>query len=199
MPTDRLLTRCWGWRVWGAGWLALAGGVVGAQVLSSPVPGVTPVNPPASAAGNLPGGVAPLGSGAGQHSPNSPFPVLPKRNDVVPWSLLTAVKPQYRHESRRMMPVFPPEVRAMHQTKVRIQGFMMPLAPGTMQSHFLVSSVPLTCAFCTPGGPESMVEVHARQPVKYVQEGVVVEGRLQVLPDDPQGLFYRLNEAVLVK
>jgi hypothetical protein len=76
---------------------------------------------------------------------------------------------------------------------------MMPLTPGAQQSHFLVSSVPLTCSFCVPGGPESMVEVRTKAPVKYVMEGVVVEGPLQVLPDDPQGLYYRMNDAVLVK
>lgn len=192
--------------------LALAGaaGVAQAQgqgpILSSPVPIAKPVqggSASASAKGAAPAGggagVAPLGTGAGHYSPDSPFPALSKRSDVVPWSVLTAVKPQYNHEVRRMVPVFPPQVQAMHQTSVRIQGYMMPLTPGAQQAHFLVSSVPLTCAFCTPGGPESMVEVHAKVPVKYVLEGVVVQGRLQVLPDDPQGLFYRMTDAVLVK
>jgi hypothetical protein len=137
------------------------------------------------------------GQGAGTHSPNSPFPELPKRSDVVPWSLLTSVTPQT--VGKRVLPVFTPEVLAMRGTKRRVQGFMMPLAPGAMQSHFMVSSVPLTCSFCTPGGPESMLYVHTPQPVKYSPEGVVVEGTLQVLTDDPMGLFYRMNDAVLVK
>jgi hypothetical protein len=75
----------------------------------------------------------------------------------------------------------------------------MPLAPGEKQTHFLVSSVPLTCSFCTPGGPESMLEVRTRTPVKYSLEAVVVEGRMQVLDDDPMGLFYRMTFAVPVK
>ena len=137
------------------------------------------------------------GQGAGTHSPNSPFPELPKRSDVVPWSVLTAVKP--KAVGKRVLPVFSAEVLAMNGTKRRVQGFMMPLAPGTMQSHFLVSSVPLSCSFCTPGGPESMLEVRTPQPVKYSLEGVVVEGTLQVLADDPMGLFYRMTDAVLVK
>lgn len=180
------------WRHWagvalGLGVMGLAGmGLLGAAhaqtappTLSSPLPG---------------GSVG--GAGPGVHSPNSPFAPLPKRDDVVPWSTLTQVT--LKKTGKRLLPDFPAPVQALHNTKVRIVGFMTPLAPGERQSHFLLSSVPLTCAFCTPGGPESMVEVKPRSPVRYSLEGVVMEGRLQVLDDDPQGLFYRLTDAVHV-
>ncbi len=137
------------------------------------------------------------GQGAGTHSLSSSFAKLPPRDDVVPWSVLTAVRSQT--VGRRVLPLFSPEVLAMHGSKRRVQGFMTPLAPGALQSHFLVSSVPLTCSFCIPGGPESMLEVRTPQPVKYSLEGVVVQGTLQVLADDPSGLFYRMTDAVLVK
>jgi hypothetical protein len=90
-------------------------------------------------------------------------------------------------------------VRKLDQKQVRLQGFMMPLGPGEMQRHFLLASVPLTCSFCTPGGPESMVEVRTREPVKYSLGAVVVQGKLQVLQSDPQGLYYRITGAVGVK
>lgn len=138
------------------------------------------------------------GQGAGVHSPQSPVPPLPARKDVVPWSTLTATKLKYVHTYRRLVPSFPPEVEALHQTRVRIQGFMRPLSAGATQTGFLLTSVPTGCAFCTPGGPESMVDVRARKPVKYVDEGVVMEGRLLALVDDPQGLYYRLIDAVQV-
>jgi hypothetical protein len=80
-----------------------------------------------------------------------------------------------------------------------VQGFMMPLEPGEKQSHFLLTSVPMSCSFCMPGGPESMIEVKTKTPVKYTLEPVVVEGRLAVLADDPYGLYYRLTDAVTVK
>ena len=167
----------------------------GQPVLSSPI-ATSPGGPGAD--GQLPAGaLPPLGQGAGQHSPNSPFAPLPARNDVVPWSTLTSVK--MKTVGRRLLPEFPANVRALHGTTVRVQGFMMPLAPGEKQTHFLVSSVPLTCSFCTPGGPESMLEVRTRTPVKYSLEAVVVEGRMQVLDDDPMGLFYRMTFAVPVK
>ncbi len=140
----------------------------------------------------------PMGTGgAGVHSPNSPFAPLQERADVLPWSVLTAVKTKM--EKNRFLPVFPTHIQALNQKSQRIQGFMMPLDPGEKQKHFLLSSVPLTCSFCVPGGPESMVEVKTKTPVKYSLDVVVVEGQFAVLKDDPYGLFYRITDAVAVK
>jgi hypothetical protein len=139
----------------------------------------------------------PQGTGAGVHSPLSPFPPLQERSDVVPWSLLTAVST--RNEKNRLLPVFNREQLALNQKPQRIQGFMMPLEPGDRQTHFLLSSVPLTCQFCLPGGPESMVEVKAKTPVPYTMEPVTVEGKFVTLNDDEYGLYYRVTEAVAVK
>ncbi|TFZ06009.1 DUF3299 domain-containing protein [Ramlibacter henchirensis] len=139
----------------------------------------------------------PQGSGPGVHSPNSPFAPLPQRSDVVPWSTLTSVKT--RTEKNKVLPLFQPEQLALDQKPQRIQGFMMPLEPGEKQSHFLLSSVPLSCGFCQPGGPESMVEVKTKTPVRYTMEPVVVEGKFATLNDDPYGLYYRVTDAVPVK
>ena len=142
------------------------------------------------------GGI-PAGTGPGVHSPNSPFAPLQERADVLPWSVLTSVKTKV--DRNRILPVFPSDVRALNKKSQRIQGFMMPLEPGEKQKHFLLSSVPLTCSFCVAGGPESMVEVKTKTPVKYVMEPVVVEGNFAVLDDDPYGLYYRITDAVAVK
>ena len=162
---------------------------VSAQTLSSPLP-------PSAAphAGAADGAALPQGQGAGVHSPLSPFAPLPKRNDVVAWSTLTDVTTKV--EKKRIVPVYPAPVTALNQKTLRLQGYMMPLEPGENQRHFLLASVPLTCGFCTPGGPESMVEVRTKTPVKYKLEAVVVEGTFHVLQNDPYGLYYRITNAV---
>jgi len=142
-------------------------------------------------------GGLPAGTGAGVHSPNSPFAPLQDRADTLPWSMLTAIKT--KTEKNRILPVFPANILALNAKSQRIQGFMMPLEPGERQKHFLLSSVPLSCSFCLPGGPESMVEVKTKTPVKYSLEAVVVEGNFAVLNDDPYGLYYRITDAVAVK
>lgn len=173
--------------------LLLAATGLPAQTLSSPLASGTAK----STAPAAPGFELPAGRGPGVHGVNSPFPNLSARDDVVPWSVLTAVKT--KPEKNRILPVFSMDQLALNQKTQRIQGFMMPLDPGEKQRHFLLSSVPLTCAFCTPGGPESMVEVKTKTPVKYSMEPVVVEGRFLVLNDDAYGLYYRITDATAVK
>ena len=176
--------------------LLFAVGAAQAQLSSPLPPGASKPPPPGTSI--LPGsidGVA--GQGAGVHGANSPFAPLTPREDVVAWSVLTDVKT--KNEKNRILPVFNAGQLGMNGKTQRVQGFMMPLEPGKKQRHFLLSSVPLTCSFCLPGGPESMVEVKTKTPVEYSMDAVVVEGRLQVLHDDPYGLYYRINDAVTVK
>ncbi len=159
--------------------------------LSSPI---APGSQQAATSGPL--GV-PQGQGAGVHSPNSPFAPLPKRTDVIAWSVLTAITT--KTEKNKILPVFGAPQMALNQKTQKVQGFMMPLEPGPNQRHFLLTSVPLSCSFCLPGGPESMIEVRTKTPVKYSMEPVVVEGKFLVLSDDPYGLYYRITDAVAVK
>ena len=155
----------------------------------------TAAAPAAIASAGAPG--VPAGQGAGVHSPDSPFAPLPARADVVPWAVLTSIKT--KSEKNKITPVYSMDQMALNQKSQRIQGFMMPLEPGEKQRHFLLTSVPMSCGFCVPGGPESMVEVRTKTPVKYTLDPVVVEGKFAVLSDDPYGLYYRITEAAAVK
>ena len=134
----------------------------------------------------------PLGQGPGYHDPRSPFKPLEERADVLSWKLLSQVTA--RAEKKKIIPSFPAAVQALDRKTVRVQGFMTPLEAGDRQHHFLLSSVPTSCSFCVPAGPEGMVEVRTKKPVRYTLEPVVVEGVLAVLHDDPYGLYYRVED-----
>jgi uncharacterized protein len=152
-----------------------------AQVLSSPM-------------GSAP---AVSGQGPGYHSPQSPFPPLVPRSDVVPWSVLAKVL--VRFQKPKIVIAYSPEVQKLDGTTVKVEGYMTPLEPGTEHRHFLLLSVPPTCSFCVPGGAESMVEVRTLKPVKYTQNAIVLQGKFEVLEKDPQGLYYRMGKAKVVK
>jgi hypothetical protein len=122
------------------------------------------------------------------------FRPLPSRDDVLSWKVLAQV--ELVKQKDRYVPQFAKDVAALDQKQVKVQGFIMPLQMGDKQSHFVLTAMPQTCAFCLPGGPESMVEVKSKTPVKYTFEPVVLTGKLSVLKDDPTGVFYRLTEAV---
>ena len=123
----------------------------------------------------------------------SQFKPLAERNDVVSWKLFAQV--ELVKQKDRYVPQFAKDVAALDQKQVKVQGFMMPLEVGDKQSHFVLTAMPQTCAFCLPGGPESMVEVKSKTPVKYTFEPVVLTGKLAILKDDPTGVFYRLVDA----
>lgn len=126
--------------------------------------------------------------------PGVPAKPLPERADVVSWKVLAQV--ELVKTKDRFVPQFSSNVAALDKKEVKIQGFMMPLEMGDQQKHFVLSATPSTCAFCLPGGPESMVEIKTKKPVKYTFEPVVITGRLAVLTDDPAGVFYRIVDAV---
>jgi hypothetical protein len=121
------------------------------------------------------------------------FKPLPERKDVLSWKLLAQV--ELVKQKDRYVPQFSSAVAALDKKDVKLQGFMMPLEMGDKQSHFVLAAMPTTCAFCLPGGPESMVEVKMKTPVKYTFDALVVSGKLTVLKDDPSGIFYRISDA----
>ena len=124
--------------------------------------------------------------------PNA-FKPLPERKDVVSWKTFAQV--ELVKQKDRYVPQFSSNVAGLDKKEVKVQGFMMPLEMGEQQSHFVLSAMPTSCAFCLPGGPESLVEVNMKKPVKYTFDALVLSGKLVVLKDDPSGIFYRLTDA----
>ena len=124
----------------------------------------------------------------------SQFKPLQERKDIVSWKLLAQV--ELVKQKDRYVPQFAAGVTALDKKDVKVQGFMMPLQMGDKQTHFVLAAMPQTCSFCMPGGPESMVEVKTKTPVKFTFEPVVVSGKLAILKDDPTGVFYRIVDAV---
>lgn len=127
-------------------------------------------------------------SGQTQPTVSPPLPVVP---GAVPWDLLGQVK-QVKVKNK-VLPEFAPAVTKLDKQEVKVAGFMMPLQSGDKQSHFLLTVTSQTCSFCIPAGPEGIIEVRTRTPVKSTFDPVLIAGRLEVLRDDPMGLYYRIN------
>jgi hypothetical protein len=121
---------------------------------------------------------------------------LPELKGVVSWKTLGQVTPVRQQD--RFIPQFSRDVSALDKKEIKLQGFMMPLDMGEKQKRFLLVALPPSCAFCLPGGPDQLVEVVAKTPVKYGFEPIVISGKFVVLKDDPMGLYYRLTDAVAI-
>jgi hypothetical protein len=97
----------------------------------------------------------------------------------------------------RYVPEYPKDVAALDAKVVKLQGFMMPLEVGATQKRFLLSAQPSDCGYCVPSGPEGLVEVQAKTPVKYGLDPIYVTGKFVLVRDDASGLFYRLTDATI--
>jgi hypothetical protein len=122
--------------------------------------------------------------------------LLPERAGVVSWRTLAEVQPV--KQNGKLVAEFSKNILGLDKKDVRVQGFIIPLDIGDKQKRFLLSAVPPHCSFCLPAGPDAVVEVMAKTPVKYGFEPIVVSGRFAVLKDDPAGVLYRLTDAEAV-
>lgn len=120
---------------------------------------------------------------------------LPELKGVVSWNVLAQVKA--KQVGQRVVPEFAPAVRALDKQTVKLQGFMLPIVAAEKHDHFLLTMRPPHCPFCLSIGPEYIVEVRARTPIKHTYGPIVVAGKFAVLADDPFGLYYRLTAAEL--
>jgi hypothetical protein len=125
------------------------------------------------------------------HDPQTSM--LPDAKGAVAWSLLsrTAIK----KVDGKLGPDFPAALRPLNGKTVKLQGYILPLEAGQTHRRFLLSAWSPTCPFCLTAGPEAMVEVKAKTAVKYSLEPVVVQGRFELVDNDPAGMFYRLVDA----
>jgi uncharacterized protein len=131
----------------------------------------------------------------GELMPASQF--LPEKPGFTSWRVLGQV--ELVKQSSKMVPSFAPAVSTLDGKTIRVQGFMMPLDIGDKQRRFLLVAAPPHCSFCLPAGPDAMIEVRAKSDVRYGFDAVALSGKLQVLKDDPAGLYYRLVDAVLAQ
>jgi hypothetical protein len=123
--------------------------------------------------------------------------ILPERAGVVSWRTLAQVQPV--KQGNKMVPEFSKDILALDSKETRVQGFMIPLDAGDKQKRFLLTAVPPHCSFCLPAGPDSVVEIVARSPVRYTFDPIVVSGKFAVLRNDSAGLLYRLSDAAQVE
>ena len=90
---------------------------------------------------------------------------------------------------------FPAPLKPLNGKTVKLQGYLLPLEAGQAHRRFLLSAWSPSCPFCLTAGPEAMIEVKARKDVKASLDPIVVQGRFELLDNDPAGMFFRLVDA----
>jgi hypothetical protein len=98
------------------------------------------------------------------------------------------------------VPVFSPEIKSMDGKTVEIRGYIIPVEGYRGHKEFVFSAFPYNmCFFCGGAGPETVMEVYAKEAIKYTTEAIVIKGKLDLNADDVNRLMYGLKDAELVK
>ncbi|MBT0811892.1 hypothetical protein KIH41_11445 [Litoribacter ruber] len=97
------------------------------------------------------------------------------------------------------VPDFSEKIKSLEGTEVTADGYIIPFEGMFKPEHIILSSLPLAeCFFCGAGGPETVMEVMLKDPIKYTSKRVQVKGTLVLNEKDPEKLMYILKDAQLV-
>ena len=98
------------------------------------------------------------------------------------------------------MPVFGDEVRKLDGKEITLKGYVIPVEGYKSHKEFVFSAYPYSmCFFCGGAGPETVMEVFSKEPIKYSADPIIIKGKLKLNPNDINRLMYALHDAVLVK
>lgn len=98
------------------------------------------------------------------------------------------------------VPVFSNEVQDLDGKEIKIKGYIIPVEGYKSHKEFVFSAFPYNmCFFCGGAGPETVMEVYAKEPVEYTADPIFLKGKLQLNSGDINKLIYSLNDAVMVK
>ncbi|MFC0264047.1 hypothetical protein [Fontibacter flavus] len=97
------------------------------------------------------------------------------------------------------IPVFSDKIKKLEGKVVEADGYIIPFEGMFKPEHIILSSLPLAeCFFCGSGGPETVMEVMMKNPIKYTSKRVKVRGKLTLNDKDPEKLMYILKDAELL-
>lgn len=124
---------------------------------------------------------------------------------AVSWKTLQGVYVDVKETKTETLfiPEFNPAISALDGKIIEIQGFMFPLVPTTdipgSEDHFLLSSIPASCPYFHIYGGQ-IIEVVASKKIPFDEENPVrIKGKMTLLKENTDGLFYKMTAVTLVK
>jgi hypothetical protein len=98
------------------------------------------------------------------------------------------------------VPVFSEDIKKLAGKEVKIKGYIIPVEGYKSHKEFIFSAFPYNmCFFCGGAGPETVMEVYAKDAIKYSAEAVTLKGKLELNDSDVNRLIYTLKDVELAK
>lgn len=118
--------------------------------------------------------------------------LLPQVRDEL-WSKLVKCKLDYDEDKGTYSIHVTPEVKALDGKTITVRGFVLPMDGSDRTRHFLISRNTPVCMYCPPGQPNEVVEVQAKKPITWSNRIVSITGKLSLINDGEQALFFRIE------
>ncbi len=120
------------------------------------------------------------------------------------WKTLTKIT--FKKEYDELMgfkvdvPVFSEEIKELAGQVVTVKGYVIPVDGYKSHKEFVFSAFPYNmCFFCGGAGPETVMEVYAKEPIKYTADPIIIKGVLELNDKDINHLIYAIREVELVQ
>jgi len=125
----------------------------------------------------------------------SSFAYMQQEKDL--WVVLFKV--QYGDWKSVFKPIYNDKIKALNGQKITIKGFLIPLEQKSKHSFFLLSAFPFdACFYCGKAGPESVIEVTVKKPLKSTEKPITIIGTLKLNFTNPDHLFYIIDDGELI-
>ncbi|MEM1320649.1 MAG: hypothetical protein AAGG75_10365 [Bacteroidota bacterium] len=97
------------------------------------------------------------------------------------------------------VPVFSSEIQALEGQEITIKGYIIPVEGYKSHTEFIFSAFPYNmCFFCGGAGPETVMEVSSKDPIKYTADAITIKGKLALNAEDINRLMYIITDVELV-
>lgn len=120
------------------------------------------------------------------------------------WKSLSKIS--YKKEYDELMgfkidkPIFSDAIKAMDGKTIKLKGYIIPVEGYKSHKEFIFSAFPYSmCFFCGGAGPESVMEVESKEPIKYTAESIILQGTLRLNSDDINRLMFKMDNAVKIE
>lgn len=98
------------------------------------------------------------------------------------------------------VPIFSEDIKKLAGKEIKIKGYIIPVEGYKSHKEFIFSAFPYSmCFFCGGAGPETVMEVYAKEPIKYSAEAVTLKGKLELNDSDVNRLIYTLKDVEMAK
>lgn len=96
-------------------------------------------------------------------------------------------------------PVFSEAIKSLEGKTITVKGYIIPTDGYKSHKEFVYSAFPYSqCFFCGGAGPETVMEVEAKEPIKFTAESIVLKGKLHLNDSDINRLMFKITDAVQV-